>query len=185
MPSFLYKNLWRCLNINKDFLVNEEIREKEVRLIDSDGTMIGIYSGRDAYNRAMTKELDLVMISPNATPPVCKIMDYNKFYYEQSKKDKEAKKKQKIINVKEIRLSLTIEEHDIDIKAGSAKKFLKDGDKVKVSIRFRGREMEHSDIGENICKLFLSKMEDLCVVEKNIKFEGKSMTMFLAPKKEK
>jgi len=181
---FFYYKLWRCLNINKDFLVNEEIREKEVRLIDPDGTMIGIYSGRDAFKRAVEKELDLVMISPSAKPPVCKIMDYNKFYYEQSKKDKEAKKKQKVITVKEIRLSQTIEEHDINIKANNAKKFLKDGDKVKVSVRFRGRELEHSYIGENILKLFLSKVEDLCIMEKNIKIEGKNMTMFLAPKKQ-
>ncbi len=145
--------------------------------------MIGIYSGKDALKRALDKELDLVMISPNATPPVCRIMDYNKFYYEQAKKDKEAKKKQKIISVKELRLSLTIEEHDINIKANNAKKFLKEGDKVKVSVRFRGREMEHSYIGEDILKLFLSKVQDFCVVEKGIKLEGKSMTMFLAPKK--
>ena len=184
MPSFFIYKFWRCLNINKDFLVNEEIREKEVRLIDSDGIMIGIYSGRDAFKRAVEKELDLVMISPSAKPPVCRIMDYNKFYYEQSKKIKEAKKKQKVINVKEIRLSQSIEEHDINIKANNARKFLKDGDKVKVSVRFRGREMEHSYIGENILKLFLSKVEDLCIVEKNIKLEGKNMTMFLAPKKQ-
>lgn len=146
--------------------------------------MIGIHSGRDALRKAVEKELDLVMISPSAKPPVCRIMDYNKFYYEQTKKDKEAKKKQKIITLKEIRLSLTIEEHDINIKANNAKKFLKDGDKVKVSVRFKGRQMEHSYIGENILKLFLSKVEDLCIVEKNIKLEGKNMTMFLAPKKQ-
>ncbi len=152
-------------------------------MIDSDGTMVGICSGRDALKKASEKELDLVMISPNATPPVCRIMDYNKFYYEQSKKDKESKKKQKVINVKEIRLSLTIEEHDINIKANNAKKFLKDDDKVKVSVRFRGREMEHSYIGEKILRLFLSKVEEYCIVERDIKLEGKSMTMFLAPKK--
>lgn len=132
---------------------------------------------------AEEKELDLVMISPNANPPVCKIMDFGKFIYEQSKKEKEAKKKQKIVNIKEIRFSPTIEEHDIEIKANNARKFLVDGDKVKVTVRFRGREADYSHIGARILEKFLAKLEDVCTVEKPAKLEGKNMTMVLAPKK--
>ncbi|WP_042263863.1 translation initiation factor IF-3, partial [Clostridium butyricum] len=128
-------------NISKDFSMNEGIREKEVRLIGKDGEQLGVVSTNEARRLADENELDLVMISPNAKPPVCKVMDYGKFVYEQSKKEKEAKKKQKVISIKEIRVSLTIEEHDIDIKAKNARKFLLDGDKVKITVRFRGREM--------------------------------------------
>lgn len=123
------------------------------------------------------------MISPNANPPVCKIMDFGKFIYEQSKKEKEAKKKQKIVNIKEVRFSPTIEEHDIEIKANNARKFLVDGDKVKVTVRFRGREADYSHIGAKILEKFLAKLEDVCIVEKPAKLEGKNMTMVLAPKK--
>jgi len=123
------------------------------------------------------------MISPTANPPVCRIMDFGKYIYEQSKKDKEAKKKQKVINIKEVRLSPTIEEHDIDIKANNARKFLLAEDKVKVTVRFRGREADYSFIGDKIIKIFYSKVEDICVVEKPAKLEGKNMTMILAPKK--
>ncbi len=132
---------------------------------------------------AEEKELDLVMISPNANPPVCRIMDFGKFIYEQSKKEKEAKKKQKIVNIKEIRFSPTIEEHDIGIKANNARKFLVDGDKVKVTVRFRGREADYSHIGAKILEKFLAKVEDVCIVEKPAKLEGRNMTMVLAPKK--
>ena len=132
---------------------------------------------------AEEKEIDLVMISPTANPPVCRIMDFGKYIYEQSKKDKEAKKKQKVINIKEVRLSPTIEEHDIDIKANNARKFLLAEDKVKVTVRFRGREADYSFIGDKIIKIFYSKVEDICVVEKPAKLEGKNMTMILAPKK--
>ena len=123
-------------NISKDFSINEEIREKEVRLIGNDGEQLGIISAAEARKIAEENDLDLVMISPNAKPPVCKIMDFGKYVYEQSKKEKEAKKKQKVVNIKEIRVSLTIEEHDIDIKAKNARKFLLDGDKVKITVRF-------------------------------------------------
>jgi len=132
---------------------------------------------------AEEKELDLVMISPNAVPPVCKIMDYGKYLYEQTKKVKEAKKNQKVVNIKEIRLSPTIEEHDIEIKANRAKKFLKDGDKVKVTVRFRGREADYSYKGNDILNLFVSKIEDVCVIEKPAKLEGRNMVLILAPKK--
>lgn len=169
--------------ISKEFLVNEEIREKEIRVINADGAMLGILSSRDALKLAEEKELDLVMISPNATPPVCKIMDFGKYVYEQSKKDKEAKKKQKVVSIKEIRLSPTIEEHDISIKANNARKFLLDEDKVKVTVRFRGREADYAFIGEKILQSFVVKLEDVCVVEKPAKLEGKNMTMILAPKR--
>jgi len=132
---------------------------------------------------AEEKELDLVMISPTANPPVCKIMDFGKYIYEQSKKDKEAKKKQKVINIKEVRLSPTIEEHDIDIKANNARKFLLAEDKVKVTVRFRGREADYSHIGHKIIELFVARVADVCIIEKPAKLEGKNMTMILAPKK--
>ncbi|NYC74084.1 translation initiation factor IF-3 [Clostridium beijerinckii] len=170
-------------NINKDFSINEEIREKELRVIGSDGEQLGVISSSEARRLAEEKEMDLVMISPNAKPPVCKIMDFGKFIYEQSKKEKEAKKKQKIVSIKEIRVSLTIEEHDIDIKAKNARKFLLEGDKVKISVRFRGREMELGHIGQKILDNFASKLEDVCLIEKRPKREGRSMTMVLGPKK--
>ena len=128
-------------------------------------------------------ELDLVMISPGAKPPVCKIMDLGKFIYEQSKKEKEAKKKQKVISIKEVRVSLTIEEHDIEIKAKNARKFLLDGDKVKITVRFRGREMELGHIAQKILQNFASKLEDVCIIEKPAKREGRNMTMVVGPKK--
>ena len=140
-------------------------------------------SSEKAFNIAMESNLDLVKIAPQAKPPVCKIMDLGKFIYEQSKKEKEAKKNQKVISIKEIRVSLTIEEHDIDIKAKNARKFLLDGDKVKITVRFRGREMELSHLGLKILDKFASKLEDVCIVEKPAKKEGRSMTMVLGPKK--
>lgn len=169
--------------ISKDVLLNEEIREREVRLVDVDGGQLGIVSSREALRLAEEKELDLVMIAPTAKPPVCKIMDYGKFVYEQSKKDKEAKKKQKVTLLKEIRLSPSIEEHDIIIKSNNARKFLLEEDKVKVTVRFRGREADYSYIGNGILKSFYEKLEDVCNIEKPAKLEGKNMIMILAPKK--
>ena len=163
--------------------MNEGIREKEVRLIGKDGEQLGVVSTNEARRLADENELDLVMISPNAKPPVCKVMGYGKFVQEQSKKEKEAKKKQKVISIKEIRVSLTIEEHDIDIKAKNARKFLLDGDKVKITVRFRGREMELGHMGEKILETFISKLEDVCLVEKRPKREGRNMTLVLGPKK--
>lgn len=144
---------------------------------------MGVISSREALKLAEEKELDLVMISPNANPPVCKIMDFGKYIYEQSKKDKEAKKKQKVINVKEVRLSPTIEDHDITIKANNARKFLLAGDKVKVTVRFRGREADYSFIGKKILENFYAKVEEVCVVEKEAKLEGRNMILILSPKK--
>lgn len=170
-------------DINKKIAMNEEIREKEIRVISGDGEQLGLMSSKEALKIAEEKDLDLVMISPNAKPPVCKIMDYGKFLYEQTKKDKEAKKKQKVINIKEIRVSPTIEEHDIDIKAKNARKFLTDGNKVKITVRFRGREAEHSAVGNVILDKFFNKLEENCIIEKTAKLEGRNMIMILAPKK--
>ena len=169
--------------IIKNYIVNEDIREKEIRVIANDGSQLGVMATRDALIQAEEADFDLVMLSPGAKPPVCIIMDLGKFIYEQSKKEKEAKKKQKVVNVKEVRVSLTIEEHDIDIKAKNARKFLLDGDKVKITVRFRGREMELGHLGLRILEKFSTKLEDVCVIEKPAKREGRNMTMVLGPKK--
>ena len=152
-------------------------------MIDSEGNQLGVLPTKDAQMMADEKELDLVMISPNANPPVCRIMDLGKYIYEQTKKEKEAKKKQKVTTLKEVRCSLTIEENDIAIKAKNARKFLLDGDKVKITVRFKGREAQLGHIGERILQNFVSKLEDVCVVEKPAKHEGRNMTMVLGPKK--
>lgn len=152
-------------------------------MIDSEGNQLGVLQTKEAQRIADEKELDLVMISPNANPPVCRVMDLGKYIYEQSKKEKEAKKKQKVTTLKEIRCSLTIEENDIAIKAKNARKFLLDGDKVKITVRFKGREAQLGHIGQKILDNFVSKLEDVCVVEKPAKHEGRNMTMVLGPKK--
>lgn len=163
--------------------MNEEIRDKEIRVIDSNGEALGVIPTKEALEIAHKKELDLVVMSPNAKPMVCKIMDFGKFVYEQQKKEKEAKKKQKVVTVKEIRLSATIEEHDIEIKANNARKFLLDEDKVKVTVRFRGREIENSQVGFKILNLFVEKLGDVYTIEKPARQEGRNMIMILAPKK--
>lgn len=170
------------LNINKELQINEEIRDKEIRLIDSDGAQLGVMSAKDAQKLANEKKLDLVKIAPNANPPVCKILDYGKYRYELQKKEKEAKKKQKIISVKEIRLSPSIEDHDLNVKANNANKFLKSGDKVKVTLRFRGREMGFIKAGYDIMEKFSASIEEYGTVEKKPALEGKNMIMILAPK---
>lgn len=166
-------------------MINEEIRGKEFRIISSDNEQLGVMSREDAIALAEEKSLDLVCISPNAKPPVCKILDYGKFRYELQKREKEAKKKQKSTQVKEIRLSTFIEDHDIQVKANTASKFLKDGDKVKVSLRFRGRERDCTARGFEVMEKFAETCSDIADVEKKAKFEGRSLTMFLAPKAEK
>lgn len=179
-------NIYFILEVNvisKDYLMNEEIREEEIRVIGDNGDQLGILNASEALKIAEEQELDLVMIAPTAKPPVCKIMNYGKFIYEQTKKDKEAKKKQKVTNIKEVRLSPAIEEHDIEIKANNARKFLLAEDKVKVTVRFRGREADYSHLGKKILDLFLTKLEDVCIVEKSAKLEGRNMTMILAPKR--
>lgn len=167
---------------SKSNQVNEEIRDKEIRVIDGDGAQLGIMSPAEAMKLAADKKLDLVKIAPSAKPPVCKIMDYGKYRYEQQKKAKDARKKQKTIQVKEIRLSSFIEAHDLNVKANNAIKFLKDGDKVKVSIRFRGRERGHTANGEQVMTKFAETVAEFGTVEKKPVLEGRNMTMFLAPK---
>ena len=161
--------------------LNEEIRDKEVRVISADGEQLGIMSAKEALKKAEEKNLDLVKSAPQAQPPVCKIMDYGKYRFEQTKKEKESKKNQRIIETKEIRLSLNIDTHDFDTKANQAMKFLKTGHKVKVSIRFRGREMAHPQIGEETMKKFAEVCSEFSSVEKPAKLEGRQMLMFLAP----
>ena len=165
--------------------INSQIRDKEVRLIDADGTMIGVVTSREAQLRANEKELDLVKISPNADPPVCKIMDYGKYLYELSKKEKEAKKKQTVVELKEIRLSAKIEDHDFTFKAKNASKFLEEGDKVKVSIRFRGREVNYSILGREVMNKFADTVKEFGKVEKGPSMEGRSMSMTLVSLKPK
>ncbi len=163
--------------------INSLIRDKEVRLIDADGTMIGVVSAREAQLKANERELDLVKISPNANPPVCKIMDYGKFLYEQNKKEKEAKKKQNIIEVKELRLSAKIEDHDYNFKAKNAMKFLEEGDKVKISIRFRGREIAYSTLGREVLNKFAETVKEFGKVDRPPVMEGRTMSMILSPHK--
>ncbi len=164
-------------------MINEQIRDKEIRLIGEDGEQLGIMSAKEAYKLAQEADLDLVKIAPNAKPPVCKIIDYGKYRYELARKEKEAKKKQKVIDIKEVRLSPNIEDNDLNTKANSARKFITKGDKVKVTLRFRGREMAHMANSKHILDDFAKMLEDIAVVEKPAKVEGRSMTMVLAEKR--
>jgi len=167
-------------------IVNDRIRAKEIRLIGKDGEQIGVVSRNDALNKAEQAELDLVLVSPNAKPPVARVMDYGKYRYEQQKKEKEARKNQKTQETKELRLSPTIEEHDFNTKLKKARKFIdKDGNKVKVSIRFRGRAITHTDIGKEVLERFADETSDIAVVESKPKMDGRSMFLMLAPKKDK
>jgi translation initiation factor IF-3 len=163
-------------------LINDEIQEKEIRLIGSDGEQMGLMSSAEAQKIADEQDLDLVMISPNAKPPVCKIMDYGKYRFEQNKKVKEAKKNQHVMDVKEIRMSPGIGENDFNTKLKNGQKFLADGDRVKVSVRFRGREMAHTNIGEKLLRDFAAKCADVANLDKEPKLEGRSMSIFLSPK---
>ncbi len=166
-----------------DLFINEQIRDREVRVIGADGEQVGVMSSKEALALAREADLDLIKIAPTAKPPVCKIADYGKYRYELARKEKEAKKKQKVIDVKEVRLSPNIEENDINTKATSARKFLAKGDRVKVTLRFRGREMAHVQSSKHILDDFAERLSDVAVVEKAPKLEGRSMTMFLAEKK--
>ncbi len=168
--------------IVNDHQINEQIRDKSVRLISEDGEQLGIVSAREAIEIAQERGLDLVKISPGAQPPVCKILDYGKFKFEQAKRQKEAKKNQHVVTIKEMRLSTTIDKHDLDVKAKCVSKFLKAGDKVKVSLRFRGRQMTHTDKGRQVMEFFYSMVQEDAVMEKSAKLEGRSMFMILAPK---
>ena len=165
--------------------INEEILDKEIRVIGDDGEQLGIMSAEAAMKIAEEKELDLVKISPMAKPPVCKIMDYGKYRFEQSKREKEARKNQKVISVKEVRLSPTIEEHDTQVRVRDCIKFLGNGDKVKVSIRFRGRMITHSEVGLDVMNEFYERVKDHAVMDRKPSTEGRTMTMMLSPKQDK
>ena len=176
----------RCVTIasnskSNELEINEQIRDKEIRLIGADGAQMGIMSPRDALKMAIDKDLDLVKVAPQAKPPVCKILDYGKYRFEMQKKEKEAKKNQTVVELKEIRLSLNIDTNDFNTKVNQAAKFLQQGHKLKVSIRFRGREMAHNSLGLDVHKRFAEALEGKAVIDKQPKLEGRSMMMFMSP----
>ncbi|NLA05497.1 MAG: translation initiation factor IF-3 [Firmicutes bacterium] len=174
---------WREVNkITKNLFVNEQIRAREVLVIDADGNRLGVMRLADALEAARQRRLDLVNVAPQARPPVCRLMDFGKYKYEQSKKEREARKKQKVINVKEVKLRPKIEQHDFDVKARNSRRFLESGDKVKVTVMFRGRELAHPDIAYNLCRQLVEDLDDCAVVERKARLEGRNMTMILSPK---
>ena len=181
VPVLFY--FWRCCVIsNREHQINEEIRDKELRVIDVDGNQLGILSADEALKIAVEKDLDLVKIAPQATPPVCRIMDYGKFCFEQTKRAKEAKKNQKVIEIKEVRMSSTIDTHDFNVKVNQAVKFLNGGDKIKVSVRFKKRTLAHPQFGEELLAKFKDAISEAGVVDKPSKMEGRSLVMFVSPK---
>ncbi len=174
---------WRCFPISKDSLrINEEIHIREVRVTSATGEQLGIMATRDALQLAEEQHLDLVEVAPKAKPPVCRIMDFGKYRYEQQKRDKEAKKKQKVITIKEVKLRPNIEQHDFDVKLKNALRFIEEGNKVKVTIMFRGREMSHQELGRDVLRRVAEELKDLVAIERDAKLEGKNMIMILAPK---
>ncbi|MEG1705162.1 MAG: translation initiation factor IF-3 [Clostridia bacterium] len=175
--------MWRCINI-KDFLINEQIKLAQVQVIDDNGEKLGKMSTKDAIEIAYAKNLDLVLVSPSPENPVCKILDYSKYKFEMNKKAKEAKKHQKIVETKEVRLSPNIDKHDLEFKAKMAEKFILAGDKVKVAMRFRGRELNFINQGREIMNSFKDMISE-CQVEKEAKMEGKNLVLFIAPKQNK
>lgn len=178
-------NVWRCSPISSmEHQINEEIRDKEIRLIGDGGEQLGITSSREAQELAVQKGLDLVKIAPQAKPPVCKIMDYGKFRFEQAKREKEARRNQHVVEIKEIRLTPKIDVGDLNVKVGRAIRFLQDGNKVKVTVRFRGREVTHSSLGRGLLQRFAELCKEHGTVEKPSKLEGRQMIMFMAPLKE-
>jgi len=184
---FMNFRKWRGLLISRDRRnpqVNEQIRLREVRLVDENGKQLGIMSSREALQIARERNLDLVNIAPTANPPVCKIMDYGRYKYEQSKHEREMRKKQKVITVKEVQLSQTIEERDLQIKARNADRMLKNGNKIKVVMRFRGRQIVHADLGKKVFEQFANTVEN-GVVEREARIEGRNMIMIMAPKTDK
>lgn len=173
----------RCFRIsNMGHQINDEIMDKEVRLIDEAGEQLGVMSAAAAKEKAMEADLDLVKISPNATPPVCKLMNYGKFRFEQTKRDKEAKKNQHVVEIKEVRMSPSIDVGDFNVKLRNAQKFLAEGNRVKVTVRFRGREMAHTDIGRSQLVKFAEQCTEVATLEKDPKLDGRHMSIFLAPK---
>ena len=183
MPANL--NFWRWTLISTELIINEAIREREVRVIGADGAQLGIMPTEQALQLAEQARLDLVKIVPKAQPPVCKLMDYDKHRFEQAKREKEMRKNQKTITLKEVQLSATIEENDIQVKARNAVRFLKAGDKVKVTIRFRGRQITHSEIGYKVMREFADRISDVAVIERMPNLEGRHMIMILVPRVEK
>ena len=186
----LWRPLFCCflevfLIANLDHQLNEEIRDKEVRLIGADGAQLGIVSAAQANAMAEEQGMDLVKISPKAVPPVCKIMDYSKYCFDQKKREKEARKNQKVVEIKEIRMSPSIDTNDLNTKVKAAQKFLTDGNRVKVSVRFRGREMAHTNLGEKLLMDFAAACTEVASMEKNPKLEGRFMSIFLTPKNSK
>jgi translation initiation factor IF-3 len=172
-------------NIKQDNLINEQIRFKEVQVIDEEGNKLGKMNTEEAIDLAMDKNLDLVLVSSNPENPVCKLMNYGKFKFEQAKREKESKKKQKTLEMKEIRVTPNIEEHDFGFKSKNARKFLEDGSKVKITVRFRGREVNNSKAGEVVLSKFIENLEDIATVEKKPKLEGRNMFTILAKKTDK
>ncbi len=179
------KNIWRWLAISKDMNVNEKIRAREVRLIDSNGDQLGVKTRQEALEIATKRNEDLVMVAPNAKPPVCRIMDFGKFRFEQQKKEKDARKKQKIINIKEVRFTPGIGDHDFETKLKNARKFLEKGDKVKAAVRFRGRAITHKELGREVLDRFAEEVKDIATIETKPKMEGRNMFMMVAPVNEK
>lgn len=174
---------WRCFRIsNKGHQLNEEIRDKEVRLVGEDGEQLGIMSAREALEKAAEQSLDLVKISPTAVPPVCKLMNYGKYRFEQQKREKEARKNQHVVEIKEVRMSPGIDVNDFNVKLRNAQKFLAEGDRVKVTVRFRGREMAHTDIGRGLLLKFAEQCTEVAVLDKDPKLDGRHMSIFLSPK---
>lgn len=165
--------------------MNEQIRAREVRLIDSNGEQLGVKSRKEALDIAKTRELDLVLVAPRAKPPVCRIMDYGKYRYEQQKREQAARRKQKVINVKEVRFTPAIGDHDFNTKLRQSRRFIKKGDKVKASVRFRGRAITHKDLGREVLDRLAEELKDVAIIESKAKMEGRNMFMVLAPNPEK
>jgi len=185
MPYGIYF-IWEVFYIsNVNYQINEEITDKEIRMIDEDGTQLGIMSSEDAMKIAIEKDLDLVKIAPASNPPVCRVMDYGKYKYEQAKRVKEVRRHQHVVEVKEIRMSPSIGINDFNVKLKNGLKFLKEGDRLKVTVRFRGREMAHTDIGEKLLEKFAAQCAELGNVDKNPKLDGRHMSMYLTPKQAK
>lgn len=181
LPHLFY--VWRCFPIaNTGHQTNEEIRDREVRLISESGEQLGIVSVQEAMRLAEERGLDLVKISPNAVPPVCKLMDYGKFRFEQTKREKEARKNQHIVEIKEIRMSPSIDVNDFNVKLRNAQKFLDEGNRCKITVRFRGREMAHTMIGQELLLKFAQECSETAVMDKSPKLEGRHMSIFLSPK---
>ena len=173
----------RCCRIsNKGHQINEEIRDREVRLVSATGEQLGIMSAREALEKAVEADLDLVKISPTANPPVCKLMDYGKYKFEQTKREKEAKKNQRVVEIKEVRMSPSIDVNDFNVKLRNAQKFLSEGNRVKVTVRFRGREMAHTEIGKNLLVRFAEECAEVATLDKEPKLDGRHMSIFLSPK---